>query len=85
MNQAQQIAVSTTLLHLEQALDEIEQLLTAPAAGATYTVQQDFQPDTVWRIRAQCHQIRLALAETMAFFELPPHTRHIRRIISAGM
>jgi hypothetical protein len=85
LNQPQQIALRTTLLHLEQALDEIEQLFIAPATGATYTVQLDLQPATIQQIQARCDDMRRQIAEIMAFFELTRHVRHIRRIIYAEM
>jgi hypothetical protein len=85
LNQAQQNALSTTLLHLEQALDEIEQLFIAPVTGATYTIQLDLQPATVQQIRERCAEMRHQIAEMMAFFDLPRHTRNGRRIIYAEM
>jgi hypothetical protein len=41
LNRAQRTALSTTLLQLEQALDEIEQLFIAPVAGVTYTIERE--------------------------------------------
>ena len=85
LNQAQRTALATTLLQLEQALNEIEQLFIAPVAGATYTIQWDLQPVTVQQIRGRCSEMRHEIAEMMAFFELPRHVWHSSRIIYAEM
>jgi hypothetical protein len=85
LNKPQINALSTTLLQLEQALDEIEQLFSAPVTGATYTIQVDLQPVTVQHIRERCSEMRQEIAEMMAFFELPRHTWNSRRIIYAEM
>lgn len=85
LNQAQRIAVSTTLLHLERSLDEIERLLTGPNNGVTHTTEVNLAPATAQQIRGVCADIRSEITAMVERFELPPHHWYGRQIILAEM
>lgn len=85
LNQAQQTALTTSLLHLEQALDEIERLIDRPPTGVTYTTEVEFGPATGQQIRQNCHEIRQRIRDLAAEFNLPRHHWSGRRVIVAEM
>lgn len=85
LNQAQRNAVTTTLVQLDQALDEIERLLDGPTSGITYATEIDFGLATARRIRERCTDIRSQSADIVAAFELPRQQRNGRQIIVAEM
>lgn len=85
LNQAQRTAVSTTLLHLERALDEIERLLDGPSSGVTYTTEVNLAPTTAQQIRRVCGDIRSEIAAMAERFELPPHRWYGRQVIVGEM
>jgi hypothetical protein len=85
LNQAQRTALSTTLLHLEKALDEIEHLLDGSTVGVTYTTEVDLAPAAAQQIRERCAAIRTEMAELMERFELPSHHWYGRQIVVAEM
>ena len=81
LSQPQQTALSTTLLHLEQSLDEIERLLNGSAAGIMYTTELNVGPATVEQIQARCSDIRAQMSALARAFGLPRQQRFIRQII----
>jgi hypothetical protein len=85
LNQAQRDAIATTLMQLEQALDEIERLLDGPKSGVTYTTETNFGSVTTQQIRDRCTDIRDCIVDIVAAFELPHHHQDGRRIIAAEM
>jgi hypothetical protein len=85
LNQAQRIAVSTTMLHLERSLDEIERLLAGPTNGVTYTTEVNLAPATAQQLQAVCADIRSEIAAMVERFELPPHRWYGRQVIMAEM
>lgn len=85
LNQAQRTAVSTTLLHLERSLDEIEGLLAGSGHGVTYTTKVNLAPATAQQILAKCTDIRAEIAAMAARFELPRQHWYGRQVIVAEM
>lgn len=85
LNQGQRTALATNLLHLEQALDQIERLLDSPPAGATYITMVEFGPATAQQIRQLCNDLRGQVADMVIEFNLPPYHWSGRRVIVAEM
>lgn len=85
LNQGQRTALTTSLLHLEQALDEIDHLLDHPPSGVTYTTEVEFGPATAQQIREKCDQLRRQITDAVAAFNLPRHHWSGRRVIVAEM
>jgi hypothetical protein len=85
LNQAQQNALATTLVHLERSLNDIDRLLDGSVIGVTYITEIDFTPTTVEHLRARCDELRAQIAEMMDAFALPRHYWHGRRVIVGEM
>jgi hypothetical protein len=85
LNPAQRTAVRSTLLQLEQALDETERLLDGPPTGVTYIIEADFSPAIIAELRQTCQETRRQIAELVTAFDLPVQRRYARRLIVAGM
>lgn len=85
LNQSQRTAVSTTILHLEQSLNEIERLLTGPNQGSTFITEVNLAPAAAHQIRAVCAEMRREIAALVKQFELPLHHWYDRQVIMAEM
>ena len=85
LNQAQRIAVSTTLLHLERSLDEIERLLAGSGNGVTYTTEVNLTTATAQQIREVCANIRREIAAMVEHFDLSTQRWYGRQVIVAEM
>jgi len=86
LNQFQQNAVATTLLQLEQSLNDIERLLDSRnSPSVTYLTEVGIAPATAQQIGEKCEELREQIAEMVTFFELPRHHWSGRQIIAAEM
>lgn len=84
LNQAQRIALRTTLRLLEERCDTVLVLLDAPThPHALRSVTLDLSPDAQRELQRQIGQIRAAIAQVSAAYGLTPEPRSLRQEIVA--
>ena len=81
LNPSQVRAMSVALQLTEEAMDRIERLLVAPAAGVTYSLVDDLTGEERKRIPALCGQVRAALEDASARVQAKTLERSRRREI----
>lgn len=85
MNLAQRTALVSTLIHLERALIETEQMLDHPPRGVTFTTDVDWSEACAHSLRDLCAAARSQIAEMVDAFDLPIQHLNGRRIVVGEM
>jgi len=85
LNLAQRTALLSTLIHLERALIETEQMLDRPPSGVTFTTEVDWSEACAQDLRSLCAAARSQIAEMVDVFGLPVQHLNGRRIVVGEM
>jgi hypothetical protein len=84
LNQAQINALTTTLRMLEERCDQIDAMLAdQPPRRTLVQLEQDVTPDVRHAVRAELVQVRAAIAQIVAVYQLHAVTQSAWRAIDA--